>query len=249
MRSISRMSRAAVLLGAAAVLPLALTACSSDDSADGAGTTATSSTAKTAKTAKTSKTANPDAGPATGARLKKALAPASFFGAGYTLDKSAARDTGTTYQEPSSDPAAVAKPDCAKLGGTSWIAITGDEGVSFAQNDYVNADSTADIAQEIDEFRGTTGTAVMTRLVKAVAACDTYRDKDTRSDVHVSGTAVAGLGDDAYRITLTDMAWDNGTTLIAVRTGTSVVTVMSTDGHDNGAATAGKLAKRVTGSL
>ncbi|MYW69156.1 hypothetical protein GTY65_34550 [Streptomyces sp. SID8379] len=233
--------RAAALLTAAAVLPLALTACSSDDTTDAAKSSAGKSSA--------AKSEDPDAGLATGARLKKALAPASFFGAGYSVDKSAARDTGTTYQEPTSDPAAVTKPDCAKLGGTSWIALTGDEGVSFAQNDYMNADTTADIAQEIDEFRGTTATTVMKHLVRAVAACPTYKDADTKSEVKVSGKATAGLGDDAYTVTLTDSVWDNGTTLIAVRKGTSVVTVMSTDGHDNGAATAGKLAKRVTDSL
>ncbi|MFE6893567.1 hypothetical protein [Streptomyces sp. NPDC057694] len=232
------MSRAAVLLCVTAALPFALTACGSDDSADGKAAATGAAPAK-----------DPDAGLATGARLKKALAPASFFGSGYSLDKSAARDTGGTYQKQAGHPAALAHPDCTKLGGTSWIALTGDEGVSFAQNDYVNADSSVDIAQEVDAFRGATAGTVMEHLKKAVTACSTYKDADTKSQVKVAGAATAGLGDSAYTITLTDPVWTNGTTLIAVRKGTAVVTVMSTDGHDNGAATAEKLAKRVTGSL
>ncbi|MHC5261001.1 hypothetical protein ACYSUO_24220 [Streptomyces sp. UC4497] len=231
--------RAAAVLALAA-LPLTLTACSSGgshDDSDGAAKPA----------AKTSR--NSDAGLAKGARLKSALAPASFFGAGYRIDQDAARDTGDTYQEPSSDPAALSKPDCTKLGGTSWLALTGDEGVSFAQNDYMNAKTTADIAQEVDVFRGKTAATVMRHLQKAVASCPTYKDADTKSDVKVAGTATSGLGDEAYTITLTDPTWENGTTLIAARTGTAVVTVMSTDGHDNGAATAKKLAAKVTAAV
>lgn len=107
-------SRAAKALIAAALLPLALTACSS-----ATGTSAPSATAK-----KPSK--DPNAGLLTGAQLKKALAPASFFAAGFAVDPKGARDSGTTYTAPSSSPAA--KPDCTLLGGTSWISITGDSG-------------------------------------------------------------------------------------------------------------------------
>ncbi|MFJ4714958.1 hypothetical protein [Streptomyces sp. NPDC088785] len=232
------MTRAAVLLCATAALPLALTACGPDDSTDAKAPAASSGRAK-----------DPDAGLATGARLKKALAPAAFFGSGYSLDPSAARDTGDTYQKQAAHPAALAHPDCTKLGGTSWIALTGDEGVSFAQNDYVDADSSVDIAQEIDTFRGATAGTVMRHLEKVVAACPAYRDADTKSRVTVAGAATDGLGDSAYTITLTDPTWTNGTTLIAVRKGTDVVTVMSTDGHDDGAATAKRLAAKVTAAL
>jgi hypothetical protein len=65
----------------------------------------------------------------------------------------------------------------------------------------------------------------------------------------VTGQTASGLGDAAYTVTLTDSAWTNGTTLIAARVGTNVVTVMSTDGHDNGAATAKKLTQQIVGAL
>ncbi|MFZ3570091.1 hypothetical protein ACOKM5_24090 [Streptomyces sp. BH097] len=233
-------ARAAALLAAAA-LPLALTACSSKDSGATGDKDATASAAKSAQ--------DPNAGLAKGAELKKALAPASFFGVGYQVDKAAARATGTTYQKQSSDAAALGKPDCTKFGGTSWIAVTGDEGVSFAQNDYVNEKTTADIAQEIDVFRGKQAATVLQHLKKTVATCPTYKDVDTKSEVKVAGADTGGLGDEAYTITLTAPSWENGSTLIAARKGTAVVTVMSTDGHDNGAATAKKLAARLTGAL
>jgi hypothetical protein len=228
-------SRAAKALLAAAVLPLALTACSS-----ATGTTSSSATAS--KPAK-----DPNAGLLTGAQLKKALAPASFFATGFAVDPSGARDSGTTYTAPSSSPAA--KPDCTLLGGTGWIAITGDSGVSFAQNDYVSKNTSEDIAQEVDTYRGTTAATVLASLKKVVAGCATYPDSDTHTKVKVAGSDTSGLGDAAYTITLTDSAWQNGSTLIAVRSGTDVVTVMSTDGHDNGAATAKKLTARIVTSL
>jgi len=228
-------SRAVKALLAAAALPLALAACSS-------GTAGHS-----ASPAKTKATKDPNAGLMTGTQLKKALAPASFFASGFAVDPSGARDSGATFAAPASTP--VPKPDCSKLDGTSWISVTGVSGVSFAQNDYLNKSTSEDIAQEIDAYRGTTAASVMKDLEKTAAACATFSDSQTHSTVKTAGASTPGLGDAAYTITLTDSAWENGTTLIAVRSGTDVVSVMSTDGHDNGAATAKKLAAQLVNSL
>ncbi|MFD8736842.1 hypothetical protein ACFV06_18265 [Streptomyces sp. NPDC059618] len=228
-------SRPAKALLVAAVLPLALTACSSASDTSSPSTTAS----------KASK--DPNAGLLTGARLKKTLAPASFFAAGFAVDPKGVRDSGPMYTAPSSAPAA--KPDCTLLGGTSWISITGDAGVSFAQNDYVSKNTSEDIAQEVDTFRGTTAATVLEHLKKTVASCPEYTDSDTHTKVKITGADTPGLGDAAYTITLTDSAWQNGSTLIAAQSGTDLVTVMSTDGHDNGAATAKKLTARIVTSL
>jgi len=224
-----------VKLLAAATLPLALAACSSGSS----GSSTSVSPAKATK--------DPDAGLMTGTQLKKALAPASFFASGFAADPSTTRDSGGTYAAPAA--AGVTKPDCTKLGGTGWIDITGTTGVSFAQNDYVNKDTSEDIGQEIDVFRGTTATSVLSSLEKIITECPSYSDSSTHSTVKVLGKSTTGLGDAAYTITSTDTAWTNGTTLIAARVGTALVTVMSTDGHDNGAATAQKLTAQIVASL
>ncbi|MEU0250840.1 hypothetical protein ABZ192_42450 [Streptomyces sp. NPDC006235] len=86
-------------------------------------------------------------------------------------------------------------------------------------------------------------------LAKVVAACPNYTDSDTHSTVKVTGASTTGLGDGAYTITLTDSAWESGTTLIATRVGTAVVIVLSTDGSDNGAASAKKLTQQIVASL
>lgn len=236
-----RTALAARCLVTALPLTLALTACSSGSSgsSDSSG-----SAAKPSKPA----SQDPNAGLPTGTQLKKALAPASFFAQGFAVDPSAARDSGGMYTEPSSG-AAPAKPDCEKLNGTSWIDITGVSGVAFAQNDYVNKNTSEDIAQQIDTYRGTTAATVLKDLERVVSSCASFTDSQTHTKVKVSGRATTGLGDSAYTVTLTDSAWENGTTLIAAQVGPNVVSVMSTDGHDNGAATAKKLTKQIVASL
>ncbi|MEH0548978.1 hypothetical protein QA802_39725 [Streptomyces sp. B21-105] len=231
-------SHAAKMIAVAA-LPLALAACSSSASTDSADSPAASATP--------SKAADPNAGLLTGTQLKKALAPASYFPAGFAADASLARDTGDTYQAPATKNAA--KPRCADLAATSWISLTGIEGVSFAQNSYINQNTSSELDQEIDVYRGTTGADVLKGLADVVAACPSYTDSDTHSKVKVTGAATAGLGDEAYTITLTSSAWETGTTLIASRTGTAVVSVLSTEGSDNGAASAKKLTEHVLASL
>ncbi|MFI2642933.1 hypothetical protein [Streptomyces sp. NPDC018610] len=229
-------SRAARVLAVAA-LPLLLAACgSSGDSPAASGTAPAKGAPK-----------DPDAGLLTGTRLKQALAPASYFGAGFAVDPSAARDSGDTYAPPSTAP--TAKRDCTRLNGTGWIGITGIDGGSFAQNDYVDKDTSEDIGQEIDAYRGTTAGDVLADLARTAAACTGFPDADTHSKVTVTGRSTPALGDAAYTLTLTDSAWGNGTTLVAARVGTDVVSVMSTAGHDNGAASATKLTRRIVASL
>jgi len=233
-------SRAASLLAVAAALPLALTACSS-------GSSDSSDTGSSAST-KSAKAKDPNAGLVTGTQLKKALAPASEFPAGFALQADNSADSGSQFLDPEAK--STAKTDCTRLLGTSWIQVTGYKGgVSFAQNDYAVKDQTQDLAQEIDEFQGTTAAAVMKEFASVVTACAAFTDSDTHATVKTAGKSTAGLGDDAYTLTLTSGAWQNGTTLIAARSGSAVVTVMSTAGSDNGAASAKKLTTTVLSRL
>ncbi|MEV6834899.1 hypothetical protein AB0N17_10335 [Streptomyces sp. NPDC051133] len=230
-----RLSPRAATLLAVAALPLALTACSSGSSADTGGASAEPAKAK-----------DLNAGLPTGTQLKKALAPASAFPSGLTLEADGSADSGGTFVPPSTRKAA--KPDCTRLETTSWIQVTGYKGgVSFAQNDYAN--KSEEVAQEVDAFQGTTATDVMKAVQSVARACATYTDTDAHAKVKLTGASTAGLGDEAYTMTLTSGYWQNGTTLIAARSGNSVVTVLSTAGADNGAASAKKVTTQVLDSL
>ncbi|MBN0044936.1 hypothetical protein JS756_12620 [Streptomyces actuosus] len=233
MRLLSRALQALAL----AALPLALAACST-----GATGTAASGASSSAPAAE-----NPNAGLLTGTELKEALAPASYFPSGFAAQADLTRDSGGHYRAPATKSAA--KPDCTHLGYTSWVDLTGIEGVSFAQSTYINDATSAELDQEIDVYRGDTAADVMKGLAAVVAACPTYHETEPDSTVKVTGAANSGTGDETYTITLTDPAWESGTTLIATRVGTAVVTVLSTDGADDGAASAKKLAGQIVTSL
>ncbi|WP_316743244.1 hypothetical protein [Streptomyces sp. MK7] len=239
MHTLSRAARAL----AVAALPLALAACGPST-----GSSSGSSTGDTTTSAKPSPPKDPNAGLMTGTRLKEALAPASSFPAGFVPVPQGASDSGGEFVTPQTE--SPGKPDCTKLGTTAWVSVSGARGgVSYANDDYVNKDKTAEITEEIDEFPGTAAATAMKGIRGIPATCPSYTDTDLHGTVKVSGRSTTGLGDEAYTITLTSGAWDNGTTLIAARQGTSVVTVLSNDGHDNGAATAKKLTQRIVASL
>jgi hypothetical protein len=181
--------------------------------------------------------ANPDAGLLTGTQLRGLLEPRAYFPRGYVRDPAGTRDTGSGYQQPSAT--AVAKPDCRLLGATSWTSITGISGVSFAEDAYVDRASSSEIAQEIDVYRGTISWAVVRKLGAVATAC-----RATVSE-QASPRFTAG----GYVITVTDPAWRGGTTLVAARAGAAVVTVLSTEGADNGRASAMRLASQLVAVL
>ncbi|MFJ7149658.1 hypothetical protein ACIQVT_15855 [Streptomyces sp. NPDC100445] len=230
-----RLSSRVVSLLAVAALPLALSACSSGSSSDTAS-------------AKPTKAKNTNAGLLTGTQLKGVLAPASVVPAGFTAEADGSSDSGGEFVSASTR--STAKPDCTRLEATSWIQVSGYKGgASFAQNDYVNQDKTEEVAQEVDVFRGDTAKTVMKSLESVAKECASFTDTDAHATVKVAGRSTAGLGDEAYTMTLTSGAWENGTTLIATRSGNAVVTVLSTAGSDDGAAIAKKVTVRVLGSL
>src|SRR5215470_5678253 len=233
-----RLLPAAALLTAAA-LPLALAACT-------AGSPPVPEAAAGPPSAAPSP-ASPNAGLLTGTQLKGLLEPRAYFRRGYVRDAAGTRDTGPGYQQPGA--AEVAKPRCRLLGATSWTSITGISGVSFAENAYVDRASTSEIAQEIDVYRGTASRAVMRNLGAVATACPWYTDPQTGSRATVSEKASPRFAEGGYVITVTDPAWRGGTTLVAARAGTAVVTVLSTDGTDNGHASAMRLASQLVSVL
>ncbi|WP_432170788.1 hypothetical protein [Streptomyces sp. 1222.5] len=237
-----RLSSPALKVLAVATLPLALAACSS-----GSGTSSSDSAPSAGQSAKSAAPKSPAAEPPTGTELKKALAPASYFPSGFAVDAGFSRDTGDDFQPQTTKSAA--KPRCADLGATGWIGLTGIDGVSFAQNSYVNDARTTELDQEIDAYRDSAAADVMKGLAKVVTACPGYPDSDVGGKVKVTGAPTGGLGDEAYTITLTNPAWENGTTLVAARVGTAVVSVLSTEGDDNGAASGKKLTAHIVASL
>jgi hypothetical protein len=174
------------------------------------------------------------------------LEPASYFPSGFRRDHAGTRDTGPGYQLPRATD--VRKPKCRLLGGTSWTSITGIDGVSrpgrLHRQGQLGGDRPGD-----RRVPGTTAQTVMRKLGAISSACPSYADAQTGTRASVREHAGARLGEGGWVITVTDPAWSNGTTLVAARVGTAVVTVLSTDSADNGHASAMRLTARLVAAL
>ncbi len=219
---------------AAAALPLLVTACSF-----GSGRSPS-------KPAGATSPANPDAGLLTGSQLKDMLAPSSWFPPGFNLDSTGSVNTGSTY-EPAS--AAAGAPDCAHLDATAWIQLAGLGSVSFAENDYIDQDTSEQYAQEIDAYPGQGADAAMAGLRKLAATCPHFEDAQTSSTVTVKLRKGPRLGDDSLTFRLESPRWQGGTSLEAVRVGTAIITVLYSGSSGTGTAQATKLATAITKKL
>jgi hypothetical protein len=182
--------------------------------------------------------ANPDAGLLTGTQLNAMLAPASWFPAGYTADPTGTRNTGSSYEPPT----ASGSLPCSRLDATAWIDLARIGPVSFAQNDYIDNDTSEEYAQEIDVFQGSGAQQAMTALRNLASTCPSFKDTQTSSTVTVQLRSGPALGDDGLTLLLSDPAWQAGTALEAVRVGSAVITVLYSGASGTGVAQATTLA-------
>ena len=238
--SFSISGKGAVALIGCAALSLSVAACSAGSSSGGSGGGGAGATASHTASA------DPDAGLPTGTQLKADLV-STGIPAGYALDASGSVDTGSDYQAPSAS-ATSGGTDCTSLDGTSWVSLAGLGSVSFAENDYVDQDTSEEFAQEIDAFQGTGAQDVMTALADITAKCPTFKDSQTSSTVKVSVATSTSPDDGSVAITLSDPQWEAATTLEAVRVGHSVVTVLSSANSGSAAfakSTASQIAARL----
>ncbi|MGP8304133.1 hypothetical protein ACTPOK_40770 [Streptomyces inhibens] len=237
-----KLRRALVTVATTAVLPLALTACSS-------GGTTSSATAESGPSVRPTAGA-PNAGLLNGTRLKSLLLPVGVLPKGYKADPQATRDSGKAFAPPSSSSAVDLAGACPKLEASAWIQTSGVESASFAQGDFANA-SQEEFNQEIDGFRGADAQTVMTRLEQVLKHCAHFKDTSngTTASVSIKTTKVPKVGDQTLKAVLSAPEWEGGTTLVATRVGKVVITTFyNVQSSDMGAAGLG-LTKKIVAQV
>lgn len=185
-----------------------------------------------------------------GTQLESALLSASAMPAGFKLDTSGERNTGSEMPADSSAPVPASQL-CDALTATSWIRVAGIQTSAFAQNDYVNSAKTAEIAQEADTFTGDDAQRAMTAIWQVFGKCSTFTQTSggTTATYTTTRKQLPGVGDDAIEAVQTSPAYYGGTTLVAIRVGNVIVTTMdSSPGSDNGSAAVG-YAERIAKNL
>lgn len=220
-----------IAVAAIAVPLLAATACSPSGTSNPHATSSTS--------------ADPDAGLLTGSQLAGMLAPASWFPAGFAVDPTGSLNTGSTYTPPTPP----AKAPCSRLDGTAWIDLAGVGSVSFAQNDYVDQDTSEEYTQEIDVFQGNGAQQAMAALHNLTSTCPSFTDSQTSSTVTVQTQSGPALGDDAVTFLLSNPNWQGDDALEAVRVGSTVVTVLYSADSGTGTTQATSLATLLTSKV
>ena len=220
----------------------------------GCTTSSTSSSTTAKSTGATGTTAaapaDPNAGLKNGTQLKAALMTKKDLPAGFKISPDAVRDTANVFG-PKSAPVKQTKADCTKLDTNAWVQGSGIGSASFAQTSF--NDGFGDEADaEIDGFRGTDASTVMTNLRSLIKLCATYKTTTPgvgKTTVKVVTKAGPKVGDDSIRAVMTSKAWQGGTTLTAVKSGKSVITVLYSSSKSDLGAKAVTLAETMTKRL
>jgi hypothetical protein len=250
------MFRRILIAGASGFLVVTVAGCGSGSGTTSASGQATTSQKATSRATSSSSTGSPQhmasspstsASPLDGSTLYSLLLPASAMPSGYRIDASGTRNAGQSLPQDTPQSVSAAKA-CQLLTGTSWIEAAGITAADFAQNDYGNSSHTAEIAQEIDYFQPGDGAKAMSQLWDVFGRCRSFsvQANGSTGKVTLTRSQLAGVG---LRAVWTTPLYLGGTTLVAVRSGDAVVTVLdSSPGNDLGAE-AVTLAKRITQRL
>jgi hypothetical protein len=177
----------------------------------------------------------------TGTQLEATLLPAGALPSGYAIDPSGERNSGDGTPADASQPVSASKA-CSLLTGSSWVLAGGISSGSFAQNDYVNAAKTAEVAQEVDSFTGNDAQQAMAALWQAFGECAKFSDASQGASAAITmvSSRLPGVGDEAFDGVQKSPSYNGGTTLVAIRVGSSIVTVLySSPGNDDGHAAIG----------
>ena len=213
-------------LGLAAAAASLIAGCSAAGSSSAAGPSS----------AATTPSATPSATALSGSQLSGILLPGSAMPSGFKENKSATLNTGSELPSDSSQPVAASQA-CQAFTQTAFIRDGGITVNDFAQSDYISADQSQEIAEEIDVFTGSDAQKVMTALWQELGKCASfsYQANGTTVSSTLKRSQLPGTGDDAFKAVITAPVYEGGETIVAVRVGSQVITTLdSSSGPDLG---------------
>jgi hypothetical protein len=233
----SQQFRRAAAVACGAGLLLGLTACSSGAARPSAAPAAPSGSAAASSAAPIPGPAAGTTGLPNGTKLNAMLLPATAVPHQLRLDPSGTRSTADGFNAPSSPSAVPAAKACEMLNGSAWVNVAGIGSASFAQNDYMD-DAQDMFAQELDSYRGGDAKTVMANLRQTFAACHSFTTVQNGQSfpVTVALKSLPGVGDEALQAVLTSPDWSGGSTMVAARVGSVVVTTLYNDQKSTGTA-------------
>lgn len=160
---------------------------------------------------------------------------------GYKVDPSTTRNTGSQLPSDTAQPIPASQL-CQAFSQTAYIRATGIGTGDFAQSDYMSADRSQEIAEEIDIFTGTDAQKAMTTLWQEFGKCSSfsYQSNGTTVSSTLTRSRLPGEGDDAIKAVIVSPVFKGGETLVAIRMGSQITTTLdSSSGKDLGSPAVG----------
>jgi hypothetical protein len=146
---------------------------------------------------------------------------------GYKVDPSATENTGSQLPSDTAQPMPASQV-CQAFTQTAYIRAVGISAGDFAQSDYVSADQSREIAEEIDVFTGTDAQKAMTTLWQEFGKCSSfsYQSNGTTVSNTLTRSQLPGEGDDAIKAVIASPAFEGGMTIVAIRMGSQIITTL-----------------------
>lgn len=226
-------TRSPLRLGLAAAVTSLIAGCSA------AGSSSAASSPPSAPV--TTPSATPSATALSGSRLAGVLLPASSMPNGYKVDPATTRNTGSELPSDTVQPIPASQV-CQAFTQTAYIRAAGIATSDFAQSDYISADQSQEIAEEIDIFTGTDAEKAMTTLWQELGKCSSFRYQSSGTTVSstLTRSRLPGEGDDAIKAVIVSPVFEGGETLVAIRMGSQIITTLdSSSGKDLGSPAVG----------
>jgi hypothetical protein len=223
--------RIAAVLSMAGMIILAVSGCGKSgtpQTSTGSGTTAAATSPATVQATSTPKP------PPTGTKLNSLLLNASAFPAGFAIITSGTRNSADSTAPDSPSPMPTSQW-CIRLAGTSWIDIGGITGATWAEREYENSSKTESIGEEIDTFTGTDAKTVMAELWKVFGHCKTFTENYSGMAGRTTTVRhkLPGVESQAIKLVETSPTFLGGNTLVAVRVGNAIVTLVYSSEHSD----------------
>ena len=207
-----------VLLGLAAALIYLIAGCSTSPSAATASPPATSSPSARATTSLPPVLSGP--------QLSRVLLPASLMPKGYKAG-SATRNSGSQLPSDVAQPVPASQV-CTAFTQSAYIRVAGISSGDWAQGDYESDDQSQEAFEEIDIFTGTDAQKAMAALWQDFGKCSSfsYPSNGTTASNTLTRSRLPGVGDEAIKAVIVSPLFEGGTTLVAVRLGSQVITTL-----------------------
>ncbi len=160
---------------------------------------------------------------------------------GYKVNPPTTRNTGSQLPSDTAQPMPASQV-CQAFMQTAYIRAAGINTGDFAQSDYISADQSQEIAEEIDIFTGSDAQKAMTTLWQEFGKCSSfsYQSNGTTVSCTLTRSRLPGEGDDAIKAVIVSPVFNGGETLVAIRMGSQIITTLdSSSGKDLGSPATG----------